>query len=249
MIAGCRVPTLSYGIDKEVDVRAFDIALQKERTTFRVRYRDQEYPFQTTLIGKFNLYNSLAAIALGIVWSLPFEKMSALLATFQPPEGRLQPVPNELGIYIFVDHAHKPDALYQVLSALKALKGEGRIFTIFGCGGNRDRAKRPEMARISETLSDLTIVTNDNPRDEDPEAILAEILQGFAQLHSYLVELDRMAAIGRAIALAVPGDLIVIAGKGHETYQIFGQKTVPFDDRLVAANLCAQKKSSAFSMQ
>jgi UDP-N-acetylmuramoyl-L-alanyl-D-glutamate--2,6-diaminopimelate ligase len=164
--------------------------------------------------------------------------------------GRLERVASSAGIHVFVDYAHKPDALNQVLKTLLALK-QRRIITVFGCGGNRDRTKRPVMGHTATTYSDLTIVTSDNPRLEAPQAIIAEIEAGIDQHkikkmppdnlisddkdHRYAVIADRKTAIDCAIGLAQAGDIVLIAGKGHEDYQILGTEKVPFDDRLVAA--------------
>jgi UDP-N-acetylmuramoyl-L-alanyl-D-glutamate--2,6-diaminopimelate ligase len=139
-------------------------------------------------------------------------------------------------IHVFVDHSHKPDALRNVLETLSELK-KGKIITVFGCGGSRDSSKRPLMGSVAESYSDLSIVTNDNPRREDPIAICKEILAGFKARHSYMVELDRKSAIQKAIQLAKPNDIVLIAGKGHESYQIFSHKTIEFDDRLIAKEI------------
>jgi len=150
--------------------------------------------------------------------------------------GRLERVVNPKNLQVFVDYSHKPDALKNVLQTLAELK-KGRLITVFGCGGDRDVQKRPQMASISENFSDLTIVTNDNPRSEDPVEIAKQVISGF-QKKSYLVELDRKKAIMQAVELANPDDIILIAGKGHETYQVFSSQTIPFDDREVVKEAC-----------
>jgi len=158
-----------------------------------------------------------------------------------PPSvpGRLELVPNPLDLKIYVDFAHTDDALMNVLECLQEIK-KRRIITVFGCGGDRDRTKRPKMAQVCEEYSDVSIVTSDNPRSEDPSAIVKEIIQGFCK-NNYIVELDRRNAIQKAIDLAEPDDLILIAGKGHEAYQVFAHKTIEFDDRKVAAQICQNK--------
>ncbi len=154
--------------------------------------------------------------------------------------GRLERVPVKRSFQVFVDYAHTDDALRNVLRTLRNLKPE-RLITVFGCGGDRDRAKRPLMAAAAEEFSDWTILTSDNPRTEDPERILADVAKGFrAQRHEQV--LDRAEAIQKAITLAGPGDIVLIAGKGHETYQEFADRKVPFDDVLVAARAVEAKR-------
>lgn len=238
MAENCTVPILYYGFGV-ADVHASQIELTPQRATFDVHYRDESERFSWGLIGKFNVSNCLAALTLCVSLGIPLKELKEGVASFVAPEGRLERVVNRLGLNIFVDFAHKPESLRQVLISLRQFKGSGRVITIFGCGGNRDRDKRPLMAKFSEELSDFSIVTNDNPRDEAPEEICAEILTGFERRDSHCVELDRTKAIAMAIRMAAPNDIILIAGKGHETYQIFGQKIFHFDDRVVAASLCA----------
>ena len=151
--------------------------------------------------------------------------------------GRLQQVPNAKGLHIFVDYSHKPDALENVLMTLAELK-KGRLICLFGCGGDRDRGKRPLMGSIAERLSDVVVITSDNPRSEDPLAIIQEILQGIKEPAGILIEPDRRLAIEKTISAMQPEDILLIAGKGHETYQITAQGKIDFDDRLVAQGYC-----------
>jgi UDP-N-acetylmuramoyl-L-alanyl-D-glutamate--2,6-diaminopimelate ligase len=169
---------------------------------------------------------------------MSLQKIAAKLESFSGVPGRLERVINPKNLQVFVDYSHKPDALKNVLQTLSELK-KGRLITIFGCGGNRDVQKRPQMASISESFSDLTIVTNDNPRNEDPAEIAKQVISGF-QKKSYLVELDRKKAILQALELAKPDDIILIAGKGHEAYQIFAHQTIVFDDREVVKEACGR---------
>jgi len=200
------------------------------------------------LIGRFNLSNILAAAAAASVLGAEPTASEAGIRNLQQVPGRLEKVQSPAGIHVFVDYAHKPDALAQVLQTLARLR-QKRILTVFGCGGNRDRAKRPLMGQTATALSDVTIMTSDNPRREDPLAIIGEIEAGVdtkksektpspklvANRHTYTVIADRKAAIDAAIGLADPGDIVLIAGKGHEDYQILGAKKIAFDDRVVAA--------------
>lgn len=237
MKEGCKVPVMTYGLLGEADIVATDIRLTKEGSCFNVRYRGQTVPFSWNVIGRFNISNCLAAAALGLSLGIDLRKISEIISCFNLTAGRLEKVPNSLGLHIYVDFAHTDDALKNVLECLNEIR-TGKIITVFGCGGNKDRGKRPKMAQVAQELSDMVVVTSDNPRDEDPAAICQEIVQGFKLDKKYFVEIDRRLAIQLALDHAQPDDMILIAGKGHENYQIFNHKTVEFDDRLVAAELC-----------
>jgi len=194
--------------------------------------------FRSPLIGAFNLSNILAATAGALTQDIPLDTIVQAVASFEGVPGRLERVENSRGIHVFVDYAHTPDALKNVLKALKDLDPP-KIFTVFGCGGDRDRAKRPIMGREVARLSDVAIVTSDNPRTEDPQQILKEILPGVEEGgmsigRDAFVEPDRKQAIAKAIAMAKPGEVVLIAGKGHEDYQILGTEKIHFDDREVA---------------
>lgn len=239
IIQGCEARLFSYGIDSIADLSASDIALTPTGSRFTLTYQGKSYPCEIPLVGKFNIYNCLAAASCVLLRGYSLEKILPLMKEFPAVPGRLEVVPNHLGLKIFVDFAHSDDALQNVLETLADFK-KGRIITIFGCGGDRDATKRPKMAQVSEQYSDLTIVTSDNPRSENPETICREILAGFTKPDSFAVELDRKLAIQKALQMATPDDLVLIAGKGHETYQVFAHKTVEFDDRKVAKQLCEQ---------
>lgn len=232
----CTAPVISYGILSAADVMAKNIVLTNRYSHFDVVYKGQTVPFSWKAIGRFNISNCLAITALGLSLGVSLEKIASIISTFSPAAGRLEEVPNERGYYIYIDYAHTPDALENVLVCLNEVK-TGKMITVFGCGGNRDRSKRPLMAQVAEKLSDHVIVTSDNPRDEDPQVICDEIIAGFSN-NAYLVELDRRKAIEMAVNLAEKGDIILIAGKGHEHYQICSHKTIEFDDRQVAADIC-----------
>lgn len=231
---------LSYGIEKEADVRATNIVLSSSVNTFDLNYQGKLYKVKSNFVGKFNVYNVLAAICVGIIAKISMERILQLVETFPFVPGRLQPVPNDLNLNIFVDYAHADDPLKNVLETLNELK-KGKIITVFGCGGDRDKGKRPKMAKVCESYSDYTIITNDNPRSEDPEIISQEIVKGFSSDAKYEVVLDRYLAIKRAIEIAEDNDTILLAGKGHEKYQIFAHKTIEFDDVKIAFELCNQK--------
>ena len=243
ILEGCKAPVFTYGIMSPADLRATNINLGPLGTDFDILYQARTYKCHLPLIGRFNVYNCLAAISVGLVRQVPIGDLIEIMRTAPFVPGRLQRVPNPLGLKIFVDFAHSDDALTNVLECLQELK-KGRLITIFGCGGDRDKSKRPKMAQASEELSDISIVTSDNPRSEDPGVIAHEVIQGFTKPNKFMVELDRRMAIEKAIDMATPDDMILIAGKGHEPYQIFAHKTIEFDDAKVAAQLCEQKARS-----
>ncbi|HEX2578965.1 MAG TPA: UDP-N-acetylmuramoyl-L-alanyl-D-glutamate--2,6-diaminopimelate ligase [Rhabdochlamydiaceae bacterium] len=225
-----------YGLNPEFELYASHLQLSSQGMTFDVHWNNETVAFKTILIGRFNVYNILAAAAVALSQGIPLQKIGCKLESFSGVPGRLERVVNPKNLQVFVDYSHKPDALKNVLQTLTELK-KGRLITVFGCGGSRDVQKRPQMAAISESFSDLTIVTNDNPRSEDPVEIAKEVISGF-QKKAYFVELDRKKAIHQALELATPDDIILIAGKGHETYQIFAHQTITFDDREVVKDAC-----------
>lgn len=190
-----------------------------------------EWTLRSPLVGAFNAYNLLGAQAVSLAFGVPVEAFAAL-ETFGGVPGRLERVLNPRGLSVFVDYAHTPDALEK---AIVALRGAGfrRIVTVFGCGGNRDRAKRPLMGRAAAALSDVAVLTSDNPRHEDPLAIMADVRPGLAGAKSVVEEADRKKAIGKALELLGRDDALLIAGKGHEPYQIIGSTKYPFSDQAV----------------
>lgn len=236
----CPVPVRTYGLEGgDVRAREADCTLEGIRAVIDVNDRER-FEVESRMIGRFNLYNILAAAAvceaLGI--SLAAIRRGIRLAT--GVAGRMERIENDRGIQVFVDYAHTADALGQVLTTLRQA-GAGRIITVFGCGGDRDRGKRPEMGAAAARLSTQVVVTSDNPRSEDPASIIAQIepglaAQGFSRQArvadgAYCVVPDRRQAIRQAIAAAAPGDVVLIAGKGHETGQQFALETHHFDDR------------------
>lgn len=240
MLEGCKARIITYGIEGQADVRAEDIKLSSSGTVFKITYKGASEVCHWPLIGRFNVYNCLAAIAVGLARGLPLKEIVSIMQVFPAVPGRLEAVPNDLGLKIYVDFAHSDDALANVLESLQELK-TGRIITVFGCGGDRDKSKRSKMGQVCEELSTISIVTSDNPRSEEPDEIIRQIITGFKKRSSFLVEADRRAAIAKAIEIATQEDIILIAGKGHEAYQVFAHKTIEFDDRKVASQLCKQK--------
>lgn len=226
-----------YGIySADAEVRASEVHLLPNGVQMRVATPAGEYEISVPLGGGFQAYNILATLAASFALSLPLDVVLNALFTAPQVPGRFEIVPNQQGIAVIVDYAHTPDGLENLLRSTRALQPR-RLITVFGCGGNRDRSKRPKMGAIASELADLCVVTSDNPRYEPPETIIEEILQGVTRREGVLVEQDRRKAIALAIEMAQPGDAVVIAGKGHETVQIIGDQRIPFDDRIVAREM------------
>lgn len=234
MLQGCTVETIRYGITNEADLRCSDLQCSSTGSHFKLSYKGQTIECYNPMIGRYNVYNFMAATAVGLARNIPLEAIVDRLASTPSVPGRLESIQNNLGIKIYVDFAHSDDALKNVFESLQEVK-EGRLIALFGCGGDRDKSKRPKMAEVCEHFADLTIVTTDNPRSEDPEAICRDIIRGFSKNANYMIELDREEAIIKAIKMSRLGDILLIAGKGHEPYQIFAHQTIEFDDRQVAA--------------
>ncbi|HVE17126.1 MAG TPA: UDP-N-acetylmuramoyl-L-alanyl-D-glutamate--2,6-diaminopimelate ligase [Chthoniobacterales bacterium] len=233
------VKPITYGLGVHADFRAVDPRSDVNGTQYKLEAKGRQYLVRLPLIGRFNVYNSLAALAAASALGLELRAAVQAMADAPQVPGRLERVPARRNFSVYVDYAHTDDALTNVLSTLRDLRPR-RLLVVFGCGGDRDRAKRPLMARAAGQLADYTIVTSDNPRSEDPEAIISDILPG---LHNKAFETitDRRDAIHRAIALAESGDIVLIAGKGHETYQEVHGKRTPFDDVSVARNAIEAK--------
>lgn len=237
-----RCPVFTYGIDNPCSVRAVqihkDIQNGKIGTSFTLTSPWYNESVFIAMPGKFNVYNALCAISIAGVCGIPFEAVREGLAGVSVP-GRLQMVPHMGSFTVLVDYAHNAASLENLLSTLREYC-TGRLITLFGCGGDRAKSRRYEMGEVSGKLSDLTVITSDNPRSENPMKIIADILQGFAKTDGrYMLEPDRKAAISLALSLARKDDFVIIAGKGHENYQIFGDKTIHFDDAETAAELLA----------
>jgi UDP-N-acetylmuramoyl-L-alanyl-D-glutamate--2,6-diaminopimelate ligase len=228
----------------QADVRAENIALDAGGIAFDLVIGDARSALRSPLLGRFNVDNLLAvAGALHALGDAP-DTIAGTLARLQPVAGRMTRIGGQGGApLVVVDYAHTPDALEQALASLRE-HAHGRLVCVFGCGGERDRGKRPQMAAIAERGADAVIVTDDNPRDEDGDAIVADILAGFARPEAVIVERDRAAAIGRAIGEAGAGDIVLVAGKGHEPYQEIAGVRHPFDDVQVATRALAQAREA-----
>jgi UDP-N-acetylmuramoyl-L-alanyl-D-glutamate--2,6-diaminopimelate ligase len=227
--------TFSPGGSESADFRALDVSFDASGSRFRCLGADGEVAVRTPLPGHFNVENSLAALAACYALGVPTEAAAAALAEADRVPGRFEPVAAGQPFAVLVDYAHTPDSLENVLRAARMLTA-GRLIAVFGCGGDRDREKRPLMGEITARLADSCVVTSDNPRSERPEAIIDDILAGIPEgAEGVRVEPDRRRAIALALEQAVAGDTVVIAGKGHEQGQEFeGGRKIPFDDRQVA---------------
>lgn len=226
-----RIPSVTFGLADDADVRATDVQVSGSGLSFTVG----TLKLKSRLRGRFNAENCLGALAAAREVGIDDDAIAAGIERLAGVPGRLQSVEAGQGFAVFVDYAHTPDSLRVAAGAGRELAGEHRLIVVFGCGGDRDRGKRPLMGAAATGTADLTVITSDNPRSEDPEAIIREIEPGArAGGGRFVVQADRRLAIRTALHEAGPGDVVVIAGKGHETGQEFRDETVPFDDRLVA---------------
>lgn len=238
LLAGASCPSVYYGIHNPAEVWAEDIFLHSRSVDFTVCTARTRTPVHLGVPGRFSVYNALGAIATCGELGIPPEECAAALATFPGVAGRMEVVPTPGKPYtLLIDYAHTPDALENVLKTVRGF-AQNRVIAVFGCGGDREREKRPLMGHIAGKLADLTIITSDNPRTEEPMAIIRNILPGIAGAEDkYIVEPDRRGAIALAMGRAAAGDVIVLCGKGHETYQEIGDKTIPMDEREIVRSL------------
>ncbi len=224
---------VTVGIDAPAEITATPLECWPSEQTFLLEVDREAVPVRTTLIGRHNIENCLVAAAVGLAYGLELPEIVRGIESVQRIPGRLERIECGQPFAVYVDYAHTPDALERVLTALREVVA-GRLICVFGAGGNRDRQKRPEMGWAVDRCSDWAVVTSDNPRDEDPRQIVGEILKGFRTGHRPRVILDRPQAIAAALEAAQPGDAVVIAGKGHEAFQICGGQVLPLDDRELA---------------
>ncbi|OEF99522.1 UDP-N-acetylmuramoyl-L-alanyl-D-glutamate--2,6-diaminopimelate ligase [Vulcanibacillus modesticaldus] len=228
---------ITYGIDKEADVRATKIVISSHGTSFILESFRGTIEINLKMIGKFSVYNALAATAVALIEGISLEKIKRSLEAIPGVDGRFESVNLGQDFTVLVDYAHTPDSLENVLKTIKEFV-KGKIYCVFGAGGDRDRTKRPLMGEIAMKYSDFAVVTSDNPRTEDPQKIINDILVGIERVSKenskYIAILDRKQAIEYAINNAQANDVVLIAGKGHETYQILKDEVIHFDDREVA---------------
>lgn len=239
---GLRVQTesqgtqLTYGIEREADVTASAITMHAKGVDFALRYDSKSIPIQLNLPGRYNIYNALGSAAACLHQGIPLEIVQKSLRKVLVP-GRCEIVrkDQQLGYEVIIDYAHTPDGLENILKTAREFT-KGRLISVFGCGGDRDKTKRPLMGEIGSQLSDIAVITSDNPRSEDPNLIIDDIVAGIKE-NNYSIIPDRRDAIKEAMKMAQKDDVIVVAGKGHEDYQILKDKVIPFDEREVIAEI------------
>mgnify|MGYP000435712530 FL=1 len=227
---------MTYGIDNFCEVLAKDITITNSYVDFRVKISDRNERVKVDIPGRFSVYNALAAICVAKKLGISSDKVIEALAEIKVP-GRSEMVPNKKEIPIMIDYAHSPESLQNILSAVKSYT-RGKVISVFGCGGDRDKAKRPIMGEISGRIADFTFITSDNPRTENPEEIVKEIEEGIKKTKgNYKVVVDRTEAIKEAIKMATKLDIIVLAGKGHEPYQEINGEKFPYDERIIVKEI------------
>jgi UDP-N-acetylmuramoyl-L-alanyl-D-glutamate--2,6-diaminopimelate ligase len=233
---GARV--ITYGFSTDAVLRAQNIRSGFEGLHFEVVYQGQRQPIESPLIGRINVSNILAAVGAGLSYGMDLAAIAAGIRTCPPVPGRFERVDAGQPFLVVVDYAHTDDALRNVIQVSRELAGAGRVITLFGCGGDRDRTKRPLMGMAAAEGSDLVVLTSDNPRSEDPLGIMNDVMVGLGRFDTpNMAEPDRAKAIAYALGEAKPGDVVLLAGKGHETYQILQDRTIDFDDRETARQI------------
>ncbi len=232
-----KVPVITFATENNADITATDLKLGCQQSAFVARTPKGNVKIKTTLLGRHNISNILAAVGVGMSQELKLSDIATAIEATKYVPGRLEFIQNNRGYNIVVDYAHTDDALKNVIITLREIT-DGRIITVFGCGGDRDAGKRSKMGRVANSLADFSVVTSDNPRSEDPDKIVFQIVQGFdGNKNNFVTIADRKKAIAYALDKATEGDTILIAGKGHETYQEFKNNTIMFDDREVVREL------------
>ena len=242
----CGCERISYGLHENANVHADNIRNADAATKFWVSINNKSFPVTLNMIGRYNVSNALAAIVVCLKAGLNITSVISSISKCKGVRGRCEILTNERGFLVVCDYAHSPDALENMLPNIKE-HTKGRLICLFGCGGDRDRTKRPLMAKAAEKYADMLIITSDNPRNEDPDAIIDEIAAGLSGTKPYIRITDRRAAIKRAIVLAEKGDTIVLAGKGHEDYQILKNDVhIHFDEREIVAEIMKSYKKTSF---
>jgi len=237
IIKTTKANVITYGIKNPADITAFDIDISIKGTTFKVDTPKGKLDITSPLIGEYNIYNILAAVAFAVYDGISLNYIAGGIRNFKGAPGRLQKIDCGQDFSVFVDYAHTDSAMANVLTALRYL-AMGNIIVVFGCGGDRDKKKRPRMGKVTAELADHLVITSDNPRSEDPKKIIDDIVSGLPRdFENYEVALDRKKAIDTALRLARPNDIVLIAGKGHESYQVLRDTVVAFDDRKIVEEI------------
>ncbi len=230
-------PIMTYGMDSDSDLKGCNIRLSERGVICSTTIGSTNYEIRLGIPGKFSVYNALAATAACLGMGIPMEDILKGLVLAKGVKGRAEVVPIAAPYTVLIDYAHTPDGLENIIGAVRGF-AKGRVITLFGCGGDRDKTKRPIMGEIAASLSDYAVVTSDNPRSEDPAAIIRDIEAGMTEYREkYTVVENRREAIRRAMQLAKDGDVIILAGKGHETYQILKDGTIDFDERAIVKEI------------
>ena len=234
--------TLTYGIVKNSDIHATNISLSIDSTKFEIEHQNQKMEIHSQLVGRFNVQNILAACSVGISLGIPKSAIQNGVASLTSVPGRFERVVSPAGWTAIIDYAHTPDALEKCLNTIHdvlPLDRSNKIITVFGAGGDRDKTKRPLMGKVVDTLSDVIIVTSDNPRTENPQTIIDDVRAGIQRKENVYTDVDRRSAITKALAMAQKGDVVLIAGKGHEDYQVIGTTKHHFSDREIVSDVIA----------
>ncbi|MBI3578582.1 MAG: UDP-N-acetylmuramoyl-L-alanyl-D-glutamate--2,6-diaminopimelate ligase [Ignavibacteriales bacterium] len=240
ILASTTAKKLTYGVTSSADIRATDIQLSINGTSFAVQHEGKTTMIHSSLVGRFNVYNILAAFSAGVGLGIPKEIIRDGIENIKSVRGRFERIASPKGWTAIIDYAHTPDALEKCLTTIHDVlpkENRGKIITVFGAGGDRDKKKRPMMGEVAGRLSDVVIVTSDNPRTEDPQAIINDVVKGVPQRVRFVQEVDRRKAIEKAIAQASAGDVVLVAGKGHEDYQVIGTEKIHFSDREAVEKL------------
>ncbi|SES64562.1 UDP-N-acetylmuramoylalanyl-D-glutamate--2,6-diaminopimelate ligase [Natronincola peptidivorans] len=234
-------PILTYGVNSEADISAKNIVMTIKSVSFDLMTPSYEEKIKINIPGMFTVYNALAAITTAYCMRIDREQIKLGLQSIKGIAGRIEPIEEFKEFAVIVDYAHTPDALENILKSVKGFVNN-KLITVFGCGGDRDRSKRPVMGEISSKFSDVTIITSDNPRSEKPTEIIDMIVEGIrGNKEKYHIVVDRREAIRKALKSAVKGDIILIVGKGHETYQIINENVIEFDDKKVAIEVAREE--------
>ncbi|MBO4897261.1 MAG: UDP-N-acetylmuramoyl-L-alanyl-D-glutamate--2,6-diaminopimelate ligase [Clostridia bacterium] len=237
MAQDSKAPVLTYGISDKADIRAENIKLSERGVIFDVNYGGKTHEVRLGIPGKFSVYNALTAITICLQLGIDFEDIVKGLILAKGVKGRAEVVPLSAPYTVIIDYAHTPDGLENIINTVRGF-AKGRVVTLFGCGGDRDKTKRPIMGDIAGTLSDFCVVTSDNPRTENPSLIIKDVLEGMKKFEGKYVAIeDRTEAIKYAMENAKEGDVIILAGKGHETYQIVKSGKIDYDERVIVKSI------------
>ena len=239
LASNCEFKT--FGIDNSADILAKDITITNVSVDYKVKIENRNERIKVNIPGRFSVYNSMAAISVALKFGATVDNIKEALETITVP-GRSELVPNDKELAIMIDYAHTPESLSGILQAVKSYT-KGRVICVFGCGGDRDKEKRPLMGEVAGRIADFSIITSDNPRTENPSEIISQIEEGIKKTKGkYKVIEDRKEAIKEAIRMLNKRDMIVLAGKGHETTQEINGEKIPFDERKIVKQFISEKK-------